>query len=181
VRQLGEAFGKQNRAEAFIDSELSRAVPRLEWVIPFMFQNRGIGYIGDPHLLPGMISYIEMLGGSLRFAIITNRPDHTRDLPGEAENLDLLIYPRSKTFSSFLASRIGEGKVDALVASDTGHFGGSVPTLEIGFPSPSRHALYERPFLGFGGALAFADSLADRMQMHAVYRSRDRRSARVPE
>lgn len=181
MRQLGEAFDRRERAEAFIDAELSRVIPRLEWVIPFLFQNRRLGYIGDPHLLPGLMSYAEMLGASLSFAVITNRPEHTRELPAEAREMDLLVYPKAKTFSRFLASRMRKENLDALVASDAGHLGGAVATLEIGFPSPGRHALYERPFLGFGGALAFADSLADRMHLHAASRPHGRRFSRVPE
>lgn len=36
-----------------------------------------------------------------------------------------------------------------------------VPAFEFGFPSFLTHRLYSRPFLGFSGALAFIESMAN--------------------
>ena len=41
---------------------------------------------------------------------------------------------------------------------------GGTPVVELGFPSYFTHALYERPFLGFAGALAFIDSMANELR-----------------
>ena len=165
VRQLAEATGRQRQARALLDHELGRVVPRLEWVIPFVFQTRRVGYIGDPHMLPGLQSYLALLGASLSFAVIIDPARHTAELPRElTDELELLVYPKMRSFSRFLSRHLNAGTVDALVTNSNGAQGHPVATLELGFPSIYRHALYERPYLGFGGALALADSLANCMR-----------------
>ncbi len=168
VRQLGTALGRQDQAAAVIDRELGRVIPKLEWVIPYVFQNLRVGYVGDPHLLPGLLSYLRVLGASLELAVITNRSAHTCELPAEIAELDLLVEPKISTLGKFLGDRLGRGSVDLLVGSDLGNLNCPVASYELGFPSPTRHALFDRPFLGFGGALALADSLANAMTERAL-------------
>jgi nitrogenase molybdenum-iron protein alpha/beta subunit len=170
VRELGLALGRAREAEAFITAELSQVVPALEWVIPFIFQNRHMGYIGDPHLLPGLHSFLDTLGADLGFAILPNRAVHTRELPESLKHMDLLVYPKNKTMTRFLAGHMAGGDLDLLVAANGGALRSAAPLLEFGFPSPTRHSLYPRPFLGFGGALALADTMANTMCQHAIIR-----------
>jgi nitrogenase molybdenum-iron protein alpha/beta subunit len=168
VRQLGAEFGRPEQAEVIIDRELARVIPKLEWIIPFVFQNLRVGYVGDPHLLPGLRSYLGVLGASLDMAVITNHSRHTCELPADVAELDLLVEPRISTLGKFLGDRLGRQSVDLLVGSDLGNLNCPVASYELGFPSPTRHALFDRPFLGFGGALALADSLANAMTARAL-------------
>ena len=168
VRQLGEALDRREQAEALVDRELSVVVPRLEWVVPYVFQTRSVGYVGDPHMLPGLASYLELLGASVAFAVIIDPAHHTGELP-EDLGLDPLVHPKMTAFTRFLSEHLNRaGAVDALVTNSAGSQGHPVATLELGFPSMYRHALYQRPFLGFGGALALADSLANSMRDHEL-------------
>ncbi len=173
VRTLGEALDRGARAEEVIDRELAAVVPRLEWVIPYVFQTRRVGYVGDPHMVTGLASYLEVLGASLAFAVVIDPPPHARGL---AEQLaaDLLVYPKMTAFTRFLSEQLNRGGADALITNSHGSQGHSVATLELGFPSMFRHALYRRPFLGFGGALALADSLANAMRGHELRMSHAR-------
>jgi nitrogenase molybdenum-iron protein alpha/beta subunit len=169
IRQLGDAFERRERAEQLIATELARVVPRLEWVVPYVFQNRQIGYVGDPFLLPGFVEYVRLLGASVPFAIITNPPTHAkRALAGSELGVDLLIHPKMKTFLKFLLPRLKRGDAHLLVTNNHGIMPHDVALLEFGFPSMVRHALYDRPFLGFSGAMAFADSMSNAMRMHEV-------------
>jgi len=47
---------------------------------------------------------------------------------------------------------------------------GSLPvaSVEFGFPSMYTHHLFERPFLGFRGFMAFVDSMANAIRLHEV-------------
>ncbi len=164
VRELGEAFGRSDRAEAFVDRELARIAPRLEWVVPFLFQNARVGYIGDPHLCPGLADTLEMLGATLVTALITNRPHHTRGLAEQLGGADLLVFPRMKAMLNHLEGLAGQDALRLLVTHNMGIMT-DAPILELGFPSHFRHALYDRPFLGFAGALCFIDSMANAMRM----------------
>ena len=70
-----------------------------------------------------------------------------------------------------MARRLSLLTILLLVACNGGSLRSSNAVFEFGFPSPTRHALYPRPYLGFGGALAFADSMANTMCQYATYRA----------
>ena len=167
LRHAGALAGCEQQAAAFIDQELSRVVPRLEWVIPFLFQNRTVGFVGEPGVLPGIHAIVTMLGATLKFAVLTNRPIHAKDLafPGT----DLLVHPRVKSLARYLRNVDDQGGVDLLIANNVGIIGTKGAVFEFGFPSYVQHALYERPFLGFPGAMAFIDSLANALRMQELH------------
>lgn len=167
VREIGAALGREAKAEAFIERELQRIVPRLEWVVPFLFQNRRMGYVGEPHLVAGLREQLEMLGAELSTVIVTNRERHARHLPEDMGDAKVLVAPKMKTMLRHIMSLTGEDELHLLITHNMGIIG-DVPILEFGFPSHFRHALYERPFLGFSGALAFVDSMATAMRMREV-------------
>ena len=43
--------------------------------------------------------------------------------------------------------------------------------VEFGFPSVYSHALYDRPFLGFQGFMAFVDTLANALRQGELQRA----------
>mgnify|MGYP001468163223 FL=1 len=151
---------------------LSRIVPALEFVIPFVFQHRRVGYVGDPFLVRGLRETLELLGSELSFAVITHPRHH---LAGLAEALgpatERLEWPRFKEMIAFLRDRVASRNIHLLITHSgaiglvTGH---SLATLEFGFPSFHTHCLADRPFLGFGGVLSFVDAMANALRMAEV-------------
>ena len=168
VRRLGEAFACETQAEAFIDRQLSTIIPKLEWVVPFLFQNRRFAFVGEPHILPGFEGLVSMLGGELAYAVITNHPHHASTLRVGLEASCVLVYPKMKEMVRFLFGKARETDIHLLVTNNVGIMGAEGAIFEFGFPSSFRHALYDRPFLSFAGALAFVDSMANTMRMHEV-------------
>jgi nitrogenase molybdenum-iron protein alpha/beta subunit len=168
VRTLAEVSGHTSQAEAFIEAELAEVIPRLEWAVPFVFQNRSMGFIGDPHLLAGVKDLVETVGARLDFAVITNRAHHVHDAERRFPGLDLLVYPRQKELMSFLTRRRLGGPPALTIANNAGILDRESAVLEFGFPSYFRHALYDRPFLGFAGALATLDSMANAIRWQEV-------------
>jgi nitrogenase molybdenum-iron protein alpha/beta subunit len=168
IRKLGEISGRLPAAERFLHRELSEVAPKLEWVIPFLFQNRSFGYVGDPFLLPGFLDIVEIVGGRTSFAVVSNRPQHARGLAETFPGLDLLVYPKMKGMLRFLVGVAAREPVQLLVANNAGILGTDGAILEFGFPSMFRHALYDRPFLGLSGALCFVDSMANAMRAHEI-------------
>jgi nitrogenase molybdenum-iron protein alpha/beta subunit len=174
LRTLGEKFGRAEAAQAYLDERLSRFIPRIEWLVPFVFQNLEVGYVGDPHLLPGFADIVELLGGQLRFAIVTNRATHLRISAPALDESRLLVWPKLKAFIRFLIEQVLEHDVRLLVANN---YGVTFPlpdtaVVEFGFPSLFQHALFERPFLGLDGFMAFVDSLANALRQTELARSR---------
>lgn len=160
MKTLGQLSGMPEAAQAYVDRKLGSIVPRLEWVVPFQFQGICAGYLGDPHLLPGFHDIIQTLGGRVGYAIITNRPVHTRFIQGLLGTMRHLVYPRQNVFAREGTLMQLELDVDLIVANSDGlsRTGGQA-LVEFGFPSMYTHHLYDRPFLGFGGFMAFVDTL----------------------
>ncbi|MBN1772438.1 MAG: hypothetical protein JXB32_14305 [Deltaproteobacteria bacterium] len=174
MRVLGERFGAVDRARAYVDRMLADIGPRLEWLIPFLFQNREVGYVGDPHLVPGFRDIVELLGARLRFAVLTNRPAHAGLARPALEGVAGLPWPKLKAFVHFLCRQLLDGELHLLVANN---YGMSVPlpdaaVVEFGFPSVYTHALYDRPFFGYPGFLAFVDTLANALRQNELARAR---------
>jgi nitrogenase molybdenum-iron protein alpha/beta subunit len=174
LRVLGDRFGVAERARAYVERQLAGIAPRLEWLVPFLFQNRTVGYVGDPHLLPGFREIVELLGARLRFAVLTNRPAHAAAAQPALDGVASLAWPKLKAYLRFLCRQLLDGELHLLVANN---YGMSVPlpdaaVVEFGFPSVYSHALYDRPFLGFPGFLAFVDTLANALRQNDLSRAR---------
>jgi len=62
VRALARVCRRQKEAEAFIDAELKRIIPRLEWVVPYSFLSKSVFYAGDKHVYNGLGQMLDELG-----------------------------------------------------------------------------------------------------------------------
>jgi len=176
VRQVAAACDRGPQGERLIDSELAAVVPNLEWVAPFLFQGRRFGFIGDPHLRSGFRELIELLGGQVAFSVITACRHHlggpSRTAPPDRD--DLLVEPRAAALRRFLDERLAPGRLDCLVTNSTcieAAAGRDVAVVEFGFPAYDVHALYDRPYLGFRGALALVDTIANQLRLHLALRA----------
>lgn len=172
VRQLGREFGVEDKAEALIEAELRTIVPSLEFVIPFVFQNRRAGYVGDPVLVRGIAETLRLLGAHLDFAIITNMRRHIGDLDAFlGPDTVLQVYPKLRQMLALLHEKSKDPRICLLIANNAGvglcHRLG-LGTVEFGFPSFYTHCLGERPFLGFKGFLNFVDMLANAIRWAEV-------------
>lgn len=168
VRTIGRETGREQAAEALIERELRDIVPALEFVIPFVFQNRLAGYVGDPVLVRGLAETLELLGARLDFAILTNLRRHMGDLETAlGHRTALLVYPRLRTMLAFLRGHASKPGLSLLVTNNAGVgmiHRPSLATVEFGFPSFYTHCLGDRPFLGFRGFLPFVDTLANALR-----------------
>ena len=172
LSELGERFGRQEAAARFIDREMAHIAPRIEWLIPFVFQGVNAGYVGDPHLLPGIEDILGLLGSRLCFGAITNKHTHLRELGERGRRDDLLVWPKHKSFLRFVSENVAAHNVRLLVSNNAGvNFPlPDTTVVEFGFPSIFHHALFERPFLGYRGFLAFVDTLANALRRKELER-----------
>jgi nitrogenase molybdenum-iron protein alpha/beta subunit len=173
LRTLGERFDREKAAEAFLDAELGRIAPRVEWIVPFIFQGLRFGYVGDPYLFPGVREILETLGATLDFVTITNRAPHAKGVTTGPGGPPPLVAPSTKAFFHALVGHVADHRLDLLVTNNASM---NMPLphttmVEFGFPSVFQHALYDRPFLGFRGFLAFVDTLANALRMDELRHS----------
>ncbi len=172
--RLGEAFGAEKEARRYVGDHLARIGPRLEWLVPTVLQNLNVGYAGDPHMLPGIASTIELVGARLRFALITNRVAHTRELGKLSERVPMLIRPRQAKLSRVQSEQWSKNPLHLMIANSAGvsAVGEGTALLELGFPTIYTRAVFEKPFLGFRGTLALIGDMVNAVRMHEVYRYR---------
>jgi len=171
LRQVAEATGRDQQVQPLLDTELSEVVPRLEWVLPYLFQNRSLGFVGDPVLARGVHEVAQLLGVRTAFVVVSNPPHSLGDLAERlGPEVPLLVYPHMKTLMQFTHGMADAGgrRVDLIVANNS--FVGSTESalVEFGFPSLYTHCLFDRPFVGFRGFLGFVDQLAHALRWHEV-------------
>ena len=169
LRQVGEAFGEQEAAEALIASELARYVPRLEWVIPFTLQNSHVGFIGEPAQFAGVYDILEMVGARLSFAGFTCERHQVGALPPNLPESRAYFEPTQGFLTDFIPKAIREEGLDLLITSNVGTKLGNVATMEFGYPSYFTHALAPRPFLGFQGTVTFIENMVNTIRHRQFY------------
>lgn len=153
ARLAAEAAGAPGAADAFIERELARAARRLQWVLPQLFVGRSTVFVGDPYLLEGYAGLCRDAGLELAGAVVTHPSG-----PSLGETPVLCAPPCE---SEAVQELICEPE-HLLVTCWFPEWRLRRPLVaEFGFPSYRQHALYDRPFLGFGGCLAFLDRLAE--------------------
>jgi len=161
VRRLAEAAGRVPAAEAFLDGELRRVVPRLRAMLDPLFLHRRVAYVGDPHRLAGFCDLADDCGMTLVGAIITGREGHG----GAPAGRTVLFEPPEEgaAAAQVLGAAdfvVGSRATRGLLAEAGPHR--SYPWwVEFGFPSYEHHALVERPFLGADGVLVLVERMAD--------------------
>ncbi len=160
ISALGEACGRGAPAREFVREELSAVVPKLEWVVPHVFLNRRVAYVGDPYLLPGFLSLAEELGFVPAACVVMARESHMRDIKEFSAPAGVVFEPTNAALSALLKDL----KVDLLVANSFVADRLPVPLVELGFPSYFSHALYSRPFLGHQGCLCLVGRMADALE-----------------
>ncbi|NNN06198.1 MAG: hypothetical protein HKL90_09895 [Elusimicrobia bacterium] len=161
VATLGAATGRQAAAGAFIDAELRETSPRLERGAVGLFQGRKAALCADPHFLPGLAEWTAQLGLTTALAASVGR---LRE--GGADRLSgraslMLERPTSGLLRAAWARARAEGATLLVGSSDARRAAGGGAWTELGFPSRTWHALTPQPTLGFAGALALAQRLAD--------------------
>lgn len=152
--------------EEVIDRELTRVAPRLQWVVPAVFMHRTVSFVGDPHLLEGFLDLTAELGCRHGPIVVTGRAGHAPHLEERAAELGILFEPTRAAMHEHLGRPLHLGRIDLLVTSSVGagFMASRTPVVELGYPSFFTHALYDRPFLGYDGTLAFVDRMANALR-----------------
>ncbi len=167
LRALGAATGTEQRAETLIVAELEQALPRLEWAIPHIFLGKRAVFFGTPDLLAGFHQLATELGMEVvGLGCPANRPAWLDlcDWSGPNPTFDVSPETAFRRWWQSVERRpdIVIGNTDALKCTPP-----EVACVELGYPSYTDHAFFDRPFLGFRGYLAFVQRMATALAMTA--------------
>lgn len=161
---LGRRLGREDEARAFVKREFDEIVPRLEWSVPHVFENRRFAFAGDPHHAVGFAELIEEVGGKVVLTIVMGGEGHLGEEGRRSmkERPGTLFEPDRAQLRRLFAEAT-RGEADLLVCNSLGvrYINPTVPWIEFGFPSEHVHFLHDEPFLGFQGALAFLSRAAN--------------------
>ena len=173
LRRLAEATGRAERVEPLVERELSRLVPRLEWVVSHVFAGKRVAFSGAPELFGGFLQLAAELGLEVKNLSAPALGHHLReDLAAEFGDLPPIQF--APTTFALQRALDQAGPLDLIVADSEccDAAGGRAPVVEFGFPSHFDHALFDRPFLGWNGWMSFVDRMAQAL-------SRGRRSRQM--
>jgi nitrogenase molybdenum-iron protein beta chain len=173
LRSVGEAARiDSSRVEAFIDTEMARAVPRIHCLVErigevdarrtfALFSHSSLAaalcaWLTDMELVPAVVGLLDQ--GREEFF----RQSLGRACPTEVPDFRLLASPSRREIRQTLAALprtpdlLLGSSVEVTDLADLG-----IPSLEVGFPSFARHGLFPMPTVGFNGALALAQRVLD--------------------
>ncbi|MFA6450596.1 MAG: nitrogenase component 1 [bacterium] len=179
ISEIASATGREKQASEYIDGELRRTLPGVKWLINRVFLGRRFFFGGDPHMMNPMRDFFLELGCKPAAMAAVAEEKHLSPLPkalaedGVPCRFNMKPGELSKMTSK--AFRIG---CDIIVASDPiRNYISAMPdrcaVVPFGFANYYRHAIFDAPFLGFGGALHFIDAVANE-----IMRTQSRRDAK---
>jgi len=163
--KIGEACGRRSEAESFIENELRRLLPRLEWVARDFFLHKKVVYHGDPCYVKPLDSLLNEFGARLLLSV-TRATERRLEALGPWSELKCPVYPaqNEESLRILLKAEGGIGDFDFSIGSGIpfiGEKGRMKPFVEIGFPSYYYHSLYSSPFLGFEGCVCFLNRIVN--------------------
>jgi nitrogenase molybdenum-iron protein alpha/beta subunit len=166
LRQVAEALGASQRLPAVLDAELGRAVPRVQWVLPYHLLHRRLLFIGDPHLGLAISEMASEIGTRVVQLVILNRKRHAQALLERLPAVPTIFDPKRDTLAELVRSLAGDARCDLLVTSSIGLTPGASPvgTVELGFPSFYTHALEDRPFLFARGFTVLVERMMNELR-----------------
>lgn len=167
LEEIALATGRRERAEAFVASELDELIPRIEPAVAHVLSGRRLVFVGDPHLLEGWRGLADEAGLRLDAAFFTAAPRHAAKAATDAisAGVECEYEPSGGDLRARWESLHARG-ADVLIASSDvlTHLRYEGAVVEFGFPSQRMHFLRETPFLGFRGAAALLERLANTVE-----------------
>lgn len=169
VRQVGCATGRQDRAETFIEKELGRIVPRLQWLLPFALQGRRALLLGDEHLVTALAKVLAEVGVDSTLRVHWNDP--RPGTPGMDRRT--IVGPTHRELAEQIGRILRTEGVDLALSNSDGLLfllRQQTPpaVIEIGYPSYHTHVLQEAPFMGFRGTLGLVQRLSNSLAQKAL-------------
>lgn len=166
LREVAQATGRDQEAEALIGCELARCVPALRRVVRTMFLGRRVAMTIDPYIARSLVPALAEWGvQTVSLNLRTRHLTRLHEVSDRLKQAQVDVVPTHDMTLPGLALQwkhcLGEG-LDLIIGTTMERIaqeGDRRPYLELGFPCYVRHALFDSPWMGFRGALWLADRL----------------------
>ncbi len=165
LAQVAAGHNREAEAGAFIESELSQAIPSIQWLLHRYLVETNILFIGDPLLFEPAVEFLSELGCRVAGLVAVGRKAHLAPLPEALTNRSIptLFEANPHDIEALVATLRGDRGIDLVIQSDTyGWPGeGNHAIVPFGLACNWWHAIWDTPYLGFHGALSFVDRMAN--------------------
>jgi nitrogenase molybdenum-iron protein alpha/beta subunit len=172
LRLAGEALGKNEQAEAFIERELSDLVAQLQWLIPRHFMGKGVMLFADRLTLPYLARMMEELGMEVLGLGVTSF-EFDRE---PSSSLAIGAYPmlpiHAEPLRAVVRKAREEGRLDLVIGNSLIHQNlahSCVPFVEVGYPCNYDHALSMRPLLGYTGVRVLVERIVNAQKLASMH------------
>lgn len=157
INKIWSHFWIEEIAENFIKEELTinNRIEIIKWAIPHTFMWKKIAINADPYILNGMISLSKTLGFSLEKIYIHGDEKHL--VNNKNIELDWLKIEYWIDWSWL-------ENIDLIISNSHTNFhawDSRMKSIQFGFPSYDYHVYAYEPYLGYRGALAFINRIAN--------------------
>jgi len=161
IERIASRRRREKKAGRAVEAALASIMPRLERAVPACLMGRRVTLFADPRMAGPFCGFLAELGMRPETLIVAGRREHLQGGPAIPEDRGLRVLFEPSHLTVIETLRSAEPAADLVICNGeiARSLRGRVPVLEFGFPSPTWHALAERPFLGFAGAL----NLVERM------------------
>jgi len=175
IRQVAGALGKRPEAEAFIQRETEQIIPKLEWLVPHVFLNRRLVWIGEPYLLGGLMSLAEDLGFRIAGAYLAASQRHLdkETVKMFKEKARIIFEPTRRKLNAEWKLHKKNG-VDLVIGNSRGlsMIDSDAAQMEFGYPCYHYHALQQEPYLGFRGSISFIHRMVNAIMGSSMFKGR---------
>lgn len=182
LNAVAASTGREDELEALRSSELSRIARALEFVVPHQLVGRRLVFCGEPYHAQAIVRIAREVGADVLTSLITASEAHL-DADAIAGGRGRVFFEPgvNRTLGTIEEEFDGPDAADLLITNGRliDHIGeADVPFLEHGFPSYFTHRVFDAPYLGYRGYLAFVGQIANRLALCEAMRIGHRRRGR---
>lgn len=165
LAQVAAELGCEEAASSFVEMELRRAVPSIQWLLHRYFLDINIFFVGDPYLFEPAVEFLSELGCRVGGMVSVGHRGHLEPLPESiaTRSIPVIFEANPYAMEALVSSLPAGSEIDLAIQSDT--FGwqgkGDYATVPLGLSCYWWHAIWDTPYLGFTGTLSFIDRMAN--------------------
>lgn len=187
VKAVARALEADDRATTLIDRELERVVPRLDKVVYRGLMHRQVGVVGTPAECVALLGCVLELGMVPTLCVVLTMREReservTQLLAQAGHQPKVVVDPEFHVVEAAIGELNSGDRLEVILGSGAARDAAkpsAVPYLELGHPSPVRHALYDAPWWGFHGTLWLAGEVFNLIHEREYQGFRSGQSRRV--
>ena len=165
IKKISKFLSIENKVNTFIDTELEKIIPRLEWIINYVFLHKKVIFMGDPFIAKSFYTFSKEIGLTLEKVITICSRNNAKEITNLHSEQEIIVEPKMNTILKNIKKVFSDKNIHLFIGNSEGInlAQNQTPYMEFGFPSFFNHALFDKPFFGFSGAILFIEKMVNNM------------------